>query len=251
VRQCRVTIKIFMGRIVPALLLLVLGACAGLAPKVEGVRTIGIVSAIGDKFHLRTVGITVFGNESQEIAIDAWGIDDLMTAKIRAALTPRFDVRPVTYRRAAFATLENRIAIGIDQLRPEIVRAEVSPQGLDAYLVVTKGIGQYNQTNQILEGLGIVQGSDLFASNIYAHAYYEISVVDGHAWTLSRSTVAGLPGGGEGLFGPRMKGVDRELDKSWWPSSLDAASNQRLKGVVVELIDQSLPGTLQRMQLVQ
>jgi hypothetical protein len=33
------------------------------------------------------------------------------------------------------------------------------------------------------------------------------------------------------------------------PASLDAASNQRLKGGVIELIDMSLPNTLQQMQL--
>ncbi len=64
--------EIFMGRIIPAFLLLILSACVGVAPNVEGIRTIGIVSAIGDKFYLRKVGLTVFGNESQDMATDAW-----------------------------------------------------------------------------------------------------------------------------------------------------------------------------------
>jgi hypothetical protein len=239
-----------MGRVLSLFALLLLAACAGVAPQVEGGRTIGIVSALGDKFYLRKVGFTVFGNESEEMAIDSWGIDDLMTAKLKTALAGRFDVRPVTYRRAAFANLENRLAIGVEQLRAETVRAEVSPQ-LDAYLIVTKGIGQYGQTNQILQGLGMVEGPGLFnADNAYVHAYYSLSVVDGRAWTLSRATFSSLPAG-EGVFGPRVKGVTRNVDRSWWPSSRDAASNQRLNGVIVELIDESLPGTLRKMQLVQ
>jgi len=240
-----------MGRFLPLFLLLMLGACVGVAPHVEGVRTLGIVSAIGDKFYLRKVGFTVFGNESQDFAADSWGIDELMTSKLHAALADRFEVRPVTYRRAAFVNLENRLAIGVDRLRAETVRAEVSPQGLDAYLVVTKGIGQFGQTNQILLGLGLVEGPTIFkADNIYVHAYYALSMVDGHAWTLSSPTYSSLPGG-QGLFGPRPKAVMRQVDQSWWPASLDAASNERLKAAVVELIDQSLPNTLQRMQLVQ
>jgi hypothetical protein len=74
--------------------------------------------------------------------------------------------------------------------------------------------------------------------------------VDGHDWTVSRGTFATVQGDA-GLFGPRLKGPSRDLDKSWWPGALDAASNQRLKGVGGELIDQSLPGTLQKTQLVQ
>src|SRR5262245_59514877 len=114
-----------MRRAVPLLLLLILSACVGAVPNVEGARTIGIVSAIGDKFYVREVGLTVFGNASRDFPIDSWGIDDLMIGRIRTALAPRFDVRPVTYRRAAFANLENRIAIGVEQLTAERVRAEV------------------------------------------------------------------------------------------------------------------------------
>jgi hypothetical protein len=63
-----------MGRIIPAFLLLILGACAGMTAggsgsKTEGVRTIGIVSAIGDRFYLRKVGVTVFGNEPPRSAL--------------------------------------------------------------------------------------------------------------------------------------------------------------------------------------
>jgi hypothetical protein len=239
-----------MGRFFALFMLLLVAACAGMAPKVEGVRTIGIVSAIGDKFYLRKVGFTVFGNESQEIPIDSWGIDELMTSKIRAALAGRLDVRPVKYRRAAFAEAENTIAIGVESLRGETVRTEVTPQGLDAYLIVTKATAPYGQTNQMLRGLGMVDGFKFGDHLIYAYAFYSISLVDGHDWTVSRGTFATIQGDA-GLFGPRLKGASRELDKSWWPASLDAASNQRLKGVVAELIDQSLPGTLQKMLLVQ
>jgi hypothetical protein len=239
----------FMGRIIPAFLLLILSACVGVAPNVEGVRTIGIVSAIGDKLYLRKVGITAFGNDSQEFAIDSWGIDDLMIAKIRAALAPRFDVRPVTYRRAVFAAFPDRTGILAQYFRPDLVRTEVSPQGLDAYLVVLKSERQYGRTNQILQGLGTVEGNSLFGSIIYVHAYYDIVVVDRHDFKTKSQTISTIPG--QQKFGDLMGSPYRQVDASWWPSSRDAASNQRLKGVVVELIDQSLPGTLQRMQLVQ
>src|SRR5262249_18451024 len=183
-----------MTRFLFLFVLLLLAACAGMAPRVEGVRTIGIVSAIGDKFYLRKVGFTVFGNESQEIAIESWGIDELMTSKIRTVLAGRFDVRPVKYRRAAFVEAENRFAIGVEPLRGETVRAEVTPQGLDAYLIVTKASAPYGQSNQMLTGLGMVEGFKFGDPIVYEYAYYTISVVDGHDWTLSRGTFATVQG---------------------------------------------------------
>jgi hypothetical protein len=242
-----------MGRMIPAFLLLILSACAGMSAggggaKTEGIRTLGIVSAIGDKFYLRKVGVTVFGNESQEMAIEPWGIDDLVTAKLRAALTPRYDVRPVTYRRAAFAALPGTEIIRTEH-RPDLVRTEVSPQGLDAYLVVTKSEDQFGQTNQILRGLGMVQAGGLIRSNPQLHAYYVLGIVDGHALTLSGDASANLTINVD--YGTRLGPVTREVEESLWPTSLNAASNPRLKAAVVDLIDKSLPGTLQRVHLLQ
>jgi hypothetical protein len=42
----------------------------------RGRYVVGIVSAFGDKFHVKKVGVTVFGNELKEFPIDSWGIDD-------------------------------------------------------------------------------------------------------------------------------------------------------------------------------
>src|SRR6266545_2488431 len=68
----------------------------------ETVRRVGVISALGDTFAVQKVGITVFGNDQKEFAIDSWKIDDFVIGKVRAALGKRFDVRPVTYQKAAF-----------------------------------------------------------------------------------------------------------------------------------------------------
>ena len=95
-----------LGRVASVYLLLLLGACAGITPgvieKLDGIRQVGIISAFGDKFHLRKVGVTVFQNEFSEFPVAAWGIDDLVVTKVRAMLGQRFDIRPVTYQRSAF-----------------------------------------------------------------------------------------------------------------------------------------------------
>jgi hypothetical protein len=154
----------------------------------------------------------------------------------------------VTYRRAAFASLPGTDVFPTER-RPDLVRTEVSPQGLDAYLVITKSESPFGQTNQILRGLGMVQGSSLIRSNHHLHAYYVVGIVDGHALTLSGDARANLTIDVD--YGTRLGPVIREVEESLWPTSLNAASNPRLKAAVVDLIDKSLPGTLQRVHLVQ
>ena len=211
------------------------------APAAPAVPRIGIVSAIGDKFYLRKIGITVFGNESQEMAIDSWHLDDIMAAKLRAALAKRFDVQvvPVSYRRATFANVADESKIG------DLVRADVSPHALDSYLVVYKRKERYGNSNQILWGLGVVEGKTVFGPQTSVHAYYALSMVDGHTFTAGRPTFGRMPDGQSAL---ELRGVSRRIEPSWWPTSLDAAGNQRLKNVLVELFDRSIPRTLQEMQ---
>jgi len=235
------------------LFLFVLLLSAGVAARVSAapggssVPKIGVVSAIGDKLYLRKIGLTVFENEAREMAIDSWRLDDLMTARVRAALAGRYDVRAVTYQRAPFAALGEGKEIFAREHRPELVRAGVSPQGLDDYLVITKARGPYGQTKQSLLGLGVVEGGTaLFGTQVYAYANYRLGMVDGHSWAVSEEANAFLP--------PRslseVGGISRKVDNALWPASPDAAANQRLKAALAELIDNSLPCALQRMRLI-
>src|ERR1041385_3818119 len=110
-----------MGRVLPLFVVLLLASLgaglgappkpSGAPPKPSGLPKLGIVSAIGDKFYVSKFGLGVFGNEVTEMAIASWGIDEMMTAKLRAALASRFDVRPVTYKRAVFAAFPDRKSV--------------------------------------------------------------------------------------------------------------------------------------------
>lgn len=239
-----------MGRFLTLFLLLLSGALAvrvAAAPAGAAVPKIGIVSAIGDKLYLRKVGVTAFGNEADDMAIDSWRLDEVMTGKVRAALSGRFEVRPVTYQRAPFASLAERNEIFAQEHRPELVRSSVAPQGLDAYLVITKTRSKYAQTNQVLLGLGVVEGgSKLFGTQLYAYANYALAMVDGHNWAMGEQAAAFLPPRSASEIG----GISGRVDNALWPASSDAAANQRLKAALVGLIDKSLPCGLQRMKLI-
>ncbi|HZO44896.1 MAG TPA: hypothetical protein VFB68_03335 [Xanthobacteraceae bacterium] len=239
-----------LKRVASLYLLLLLGACAGITPgvveKLDGIRQVGIISAFGDRFQLRKVGVTVFGNESNEFPVAAWGIDDLVVGKVRTILGRRFDIRPLTYQRAAFQS-PNFGGIGA------MVQAAAPTSGVDAYIVITRATSQVGATNQSVNGLGILEASSpIYASTYTIYALYVVSIINAKTFASMGGVSALMPG--EVPINPMrttaLRGPHRQVDQSWWPTSLDAASNQRLKGGVVELIDQSLANTLQHLQLI-
>src|SRR5262245_53461876 len=109
-----------MYRSVAAALLLVAGllaagGCAGsfngmpapeTAKVVEKARTVGVISAVGSTFALQKVGITVFGNELNEVPITVWGLDDAVASRLSALLTKRFTVKRIAVPPGAFAAYD-------------------------------------------------------------------------------------------------------------------------------------------------
>jgi hypothetical protein len=232
-------------------MLLLAGGCAGtilgVPADLQEVRSVGVISAFSERFQLKKVGMTVFGNEESEFPVAAWGIDDLTVSKVRTLLGRRFEIRPVTYRRSAFASPRPG---GVAAM----TREAVTPVAVDAYVVVTYGGSRVGASNQSVSGLGMLEASGgAFSSNrLFLYALYSVSIIDAREFKQKSITIALMPG--EALVDPlrstALRGPHKQVDESWWPTARDAASNQRLKGAIVELIDQSLPNTLQQLQLV-
>jgi hypothetical protein len=229
---------------VGAICLVAITASAPATAKYETIKRIGVISAIGDAFAVQKIGFTVFGNERKEFATESWKIDEFVVGKVRAALAGRFDVRAVSYPKAAFLPSGGNIFTGPQINVADAVR-RVSPQGLDAYLIVTKWSSPFGTTNQSVSGLGIIDSSGL-VTNVEVFTLYAISVIDGHQFTSLG--IAFPPQAGHFVT---IHGPSREVDKSWLPVSLDARANGKLKGAVTELLAQSLPATLQKLELTK
>jgi hypothetical protein len=68
------------------LLALLLAACATVAVEqgqIANVRRVAVISALGDQFSVKKMGVTIFGNDERNFPIDAWGIDDAVIATVR------------------------------------------------------------------------------------------------------------------------------------------------------------------------
>src|SRR5260370_41565713 len=110
--------------------------------KLQAVKTVGIVSAVGDEMSFAKAGLTGLSNPSQSFPIASWGLDDLIVRQVTTTLSGRFQVQPVSYQRSAFAAIKDSPVAPVNLMRGDpfqkLVPTQVSPQGLDAYIVITK-----------------------------------------------------------------------------------------------------------------
>ena len=232
--------------------LLALSGCASIegASRPQGIKTIGIISAIGDKFTVTPSGLTGFDNAQRSVSIDAWGIDEQMVAEASSVLSQPFQVQAVTYQRELFFAPERVSPIpGADLVREdpfkELVRGHVSPQGLDAYVVITKATLKYGTRGVPISGIGLIGHSTLFDSSTIVHALYVVRVIDGHSFrTIDRKSASPVDNSIVRLAGP-----SRVFDAAGLPTISDPLQNEALKTTVMDLINRSLEPTLRDLHL--
>src|SRR5258708_22619464 len=84
------------------LLALSIGGCAMFATretKLQAVKTVGIISAVGDEMTFARMGLTWPNNANQRYSIGSWGLYDLIVPQTTPALARRFQVEPFRYTR--------------------------------------------------------------------------------------------------------------------------------------------------------
>ena len=218
--------------------------------KLQGVKTVGMISAVGDQMSFATAGLTGLNNSTQSFQIASWGVDDLIVQRATTALNGRFQVQPVSYNRSAFAAIKDSPVAAVNLVRGDpfkkLVQTEVSPQGLDAYIVITKARSNFGGGGRKVEGIGFITYGTVMESYNQVHALYEIRVVDGKTFdVVEKMTAPPLDDAGA----VRIAGPSRTIDESFSPSSGDPARNEKLHGAIADLIVRSLPSTLSDMHL--
>jgi hypothetical protein len=239
--------------------LLALSGCASIegTNRLQGIKTIGIVSAIGDKFTVTQSGLTGFDNAPRSVSIEAWGIDEQIVARATSVLGQHFQVQTLSYPREPFFPPERISAIpAADLLREnpfkredpfkELVRSHVSPQGLDAYVVITKATLKFGTRGLPVSGIGLIKHSTLLDSSAMLHALYTIRVIDGHTFRTIDKKSAGPVDNSSTI---RLAGPSRMLDAASLPPISDPLQDESLKAAVADLINRSLEPTLRDLRL--
>jgi len=243
-----------MPRRLALLLALLLAACHTnpVEPeRLSGIKSVAIISALSDEVTMRAIGIMVFGNSEQRGALPGFAIDDAVTQRLTAALSPRFELRPVKFNRAALSPDkiyfpgERGLFDTKRRAVEEAVRAEMAGQPADVYLLVSPGAAQYGNTNQGLGGLGVLK----MANRYSVYALYWITVIDGSEFKVIGDAKAPAEG-----FMPAIRGPSRSTDAALWaetPGALRDASKEKLKKDLTDLVMQTLPETVRRLQMGQ
>jgi hypothetical protein len=229
------------------------GGCAMFATrdtKLQAVKTVGIISAVGDEMTFARMGLTGLNNASRSFPIGSWGLDDLIVQQATTALSGRFQVQPVSYQRSAFAAVKDSPVTPVNFIRGDpfkkLVQTEVSPQGLDAYIVITKAKSNFGGGARKVEGIGFITYGTVMASYNQIHALYEIRVFNGKTFDVIEKRAA-PPLDDAGAV--RIAGPSRMIDESFSPNTGDPAQNERLHTAIADLIARSLSSTLSDMHL--
>jgi hypothetical protein len=240
------------GSAVYLLCLLLLAGCSGLPTAFEppvavdvgnGRRSIGVISTIGLKFAAQKVGVTVFGNAYNDVPIGSWGIDDAVSGKLEGLLRADADVKRIRYQEDAFAAYAAPGGLFRDHNAElvEALRKITANQKCDLYLVVVPSSSSFGSSNQVVNGLGIVQGGSVFASRTWIHALFQMRLYDGRTLQLLGWKPARLA---DATFMPAIHGPHRQVDPSLWTEAGRLESNLQLKTAMRELLEQALTATL-------
>ena len=213
---------------------------------------LGVISALGDRFAVQKFGLTVFETEESEAAVDGWGLDDLVVARVRAATNNDPTVRRIAFPKGAFQPFYNPTSRFLPDPReglPAIVRNITPTAKCDRYLVVTRSKGQVPGTNLILDGVGAYNrgiGSVLRHSHLFAHI--ALSMLDGITYERVNRPFAGV--GARLAAGLRItEDPLTKLDNSLFPESTSAVPGnatlrERTRTLIAANLDQVLPDYL-------
>jgi hypothetical protein len=218
-------------------------------PAESGPCRIGVIAATGDVLTMQKVGLTIFGNEYDEVPV-TWGFDDLIVARVRSAAggTP---VRRIPYAKGAFDSYYKPQSTSLFRNTREelttLVRQIAGNTGCERYVLITRSKGKLEGTNQMLEGIGVLNWGIGSLGRNFLFAYFSILVFDGETFEIRKDPQATLEAGFARLAANLTQSeYMRHLEDFAFPESqTEAASNARLRdgarGFLGERLDKYLP----------
>ena len=66
--------------------------------RLQAIKTVGIISAVGEEMSVTRAGLDPVEHVSQSVPVESWGLDDLIVRQATALLNGRFRVQPVSIR---------------------------------------------------------------------------------------------------------------------------------------------------------
>ena len=251
-----------MKRVLGLIVLLALagGLAACMTPTVpperaSAIRSVALVSALGDEIHFQHVGLTVFTNDLQ-VSKPGWQLDEYVTELLRARLGARYEIKPLVYDKNPIVASEPLTVRG--------VRETVQRGSADAIVLVspTAWGDVIYRTNQSIGGIGVfTRGFINEYQSGHAYAAYQITIIDGKSLEViasQRATIpasqsvgrilANRPGALTGYTLPHRPAAFARKDRL---ENMAEADRDRLRNLLRELIAESLEYTLKELRLIE
>jgi hypothetical protein len=215
----------------------------------NGACDLGVIAAAGNPIALKKIGITVFGNEDAEVPSDAWGVDDLIVARVRAATGPSIAVRRIAVGEEGLFELYKKPGKGLfnnpRENLTEAVRKIAANSRCRRHIAVTRFYGNLAGTNQSLDGIGVLTQGPFGKAAVFA--YVQIAVFDGPDFVIRDDPF--------GSFGARLSSAMSQLAKdehirtvegAEFPASPEAAAKdiklrEAVRTLLTERLDRILP----------
>ncbi len=148
--------------------------------KYSNIRTIGIISAIGDYFTIAKADI--ISSRDIVLPINMWKLDNVATDEISAQLAGRFTIKPVPYSRADFSKQENGWWTNSDKEIHRTISEFSNTNEIDAYLVVLKNSGSTIYANPprfFHRGVGVLMfNPQIGGTDNVEFANFKIALID-------------------------------------------------------------------------
>jgi len=214
--------------------------CAETSSDYAGIKTVAVVSSLGT-LHLEETGWTVFDLKNEPVPTDSWEIDQRVRKIVEGDLAPRFQVVTAPVSTDALS----------DCADAESCAAKLPKSSqVDAYILIFKGISFGFSQRDRWSGIGLFHVPGPFNRfKAVAHVIYGIAVIDAKSGNVISQEGGRLP---ETVFGGEHAQPVQELDASVWPddaSSMNDSQKLAVQSAVFELLDQSLPYTLDQLHL--
>jgi hypothetical protein len=246
-----------MYRSILVAVLLLVGGCVGTplggmsdagSKTVAQAKTVGVISAVGSKFALQKVGITVFGNELNEVPIGSWGLDDTVASRVSGVLSKRFTVKRITVPQGTFAAYEKPAPFGdSDATLQSIVRQLAGSAKFDLLIVITPAGVPFGGTNQTVAGIGLVEGGGVInPDNVTLYAVTAVHLYDGRTFERLLWQRPGFSIGSS-MMGNIVNAPHRRLDSTWWPTTPQALHSEKYKAAARTLLADSISSTIPEM----
>ncbi|MCK1736267.1 hypothetical protein IVA79_20510 [Bradyrhizobium sp. 138] len=223
-----------------------------ISPADAGACEIGLLSVIANRFGVQQVGFTMFGNEYTPVPVDSWGLDDLIISRVRAAASGK-SVRRIAYSPGAWtrAAESGSPMLRRNPERQEFVQQSAASSRCQRYVLVERFQNGFSNTNQSVEGFGIVKWGNPIKRRTFLFALTYVTVYDGQSFEVIKKGAASLddePMVSRVLGINPISGPNRELDESAFPAApAEAAANPKLRDGVRALLTTSLDRTLPRL----